>query len=176
MGPDPWSLLKSLLNQAVIHADPPAGKRSDPPDEKQHVISIVPPGINVLLDDSKNSTTRWSSLEKTPQRPLEAHLATFDATLQELIQLIEPQKTNTYTVPRLPNRVLRFSWFSIPCRTKICLVSSYKKFLISTVSRKTTRRSLLTQSESRNGHAPLTRNRSKTSICTFGVGGRAQSS
>ena len=37
-----------LLNQAVIHADPPAGKRSDPPDEEQHIISTL---TDLFFDD-----------------------------------------------------------------------------------------------------------------------------
>ena len=38
----------------------------------------------------------------TLQRPLEAPSRNFDTVLQELIQLVEPQKTNTYTVPPNP--------------------------------------------------------------------------
>ena len=159
--------MKSLLNQAVIRADPPAGKRSDPPDEKQHIIPTVPPEINVLLRAQRIQQRDGHFWRDTP--------AAFDAALQELIQLVKPQKTNTYTVPRLANQVFRFSWFPISCRTKR-LPCLFLQEVSDKHGVKEDGTPVTLESEFRNGHAPLTRNRFKTSICTFGVGSGTRSS
>jgi len=122
-----------LLNQAVIHADPPAGKRSDPPDEEQHIIStltdlffrrLFPLGSTYSLttfSGSKNSTTRWSSLEGHSSGLWRPHLATLIPSYRSSFSSSSPRRRTPTPFPpilRLANQVVQFSWFSIPCGTE----------------------------------------------------------